>query len=164
MTEPTQMSIPGRRFLERLEAVSLVVYKDPVGLPTIGVGHLLTRDERSSGKIIIDGEPVRYSPSLTAEQVDKLLAQDLDPVENNVVDVVRIPLTQYRFDALCSFSFNTGQHAFNTSTLLKRLNLGDLSGAIDQFGRWVYAGGQRLDGLVRRRKLEARLFAEGLYE
>lgn len=164
MSEPTNMSPEGRRFLERLEGVSLVVYNDVAGLPTVGVGHLLTKDERSSGKLHIGGEYVRYAAGLSAAHVDGLLAQDLIPAERTIVDYVQIPVTQYRFDSLVSFCFNVGRGAFMGSTLIKRLNLGDLAGAGDQFGRWVYAGGQRIEGLVRRRKLEARLFAEGVYE
>jgi lysozyme len=70
-------------------------------------------------------------------------------------------LTQNQFDALVSFSFNVGVHAFSKSTLLKKLNREDYKGAKREFRRWVYAGGRRLQGLVNRRNQEAQLFLSG---
>jgi len=40
-----------------------------------------------------------------------------------------------------------------------KLNAGDYSGAAAEFSRWVFAGGQQLPGLVKRRTAEAALFA-----
>lgn len=61
-------------------------------------------------------------------------------------DRATVPLTQNQFDALVSFSFNVGVGAFSKSTLLKRLNQKDYAGAKQEFRRWVYAGGRRLQG------------------
>ena len=47
------MSESGRKKLAEWEGVRLTLYKDVAGYPTIGVGHLLTKDEISSGKIEI---------------------------------------------------------------------------------------------------------------
>jgi lysozyme len=41
---------------------------------------------------------------------------------------------------------------------LKLLNSGDHTGAADQFKRWDRAGGNEIDGLLRRRNAEADLF------
>jgi len=41
--------------------------------------------------------------------------------------------------------------------LLKKLNAGDYPGAAAEFGKWVYGGGKRLDGLVKRRAAEKTL-------
>lgn len=54
------------------------MYKDVAGLPTIGVGHLLTQDVLSSGKILIHDKIARYADGLTKKQVIQLLAQDVD--------------------------------------------------------------------------------------
>lgn len=71
---------------------------------------------------------------------------------------VKVPLSQGQFDALTSFTFNLGAGALASSTLLKKLNAGDCAGAQKEFGRWVHAGGEVLQGLVRRRAAEAKLF------
>jgi lysozyme len=47
-----------------------------------------------------------------------------------------VPLTQNQFDALVSLVFNIGGGAFRKSTLLKKLNAGDIQGAADQFLVW----------------------------
>lgn len=60
-----------------------------------------------------------------------------------------------------SFSFNLGTGALRTSNLLAKLNTGDILGAANEFDRWVYAGGQVLCGLVRRRAAEKALFLDG---
>jgi lysozyme len=69
-----------------------------------------------------------------------------------------VPLTQGQFDALSSFTFNLGARRLAESTLLTLLNKGDYHGAAAQFARWVRADGKILDGLVRRRAAEAKLF------
>lgn len=64
--------------------------------------------------------------------------------------------TQNQFDALVSFHYNTG--AIFRSTLLKLHKAGKFAQAADEFGRWVTAGGKRMNGLVRRRKAERDLY------
>ncbi|TAN86137.1 MAG: hypothetical protein EPN14_00495, partial [Gallionella sp.] len=58
------------------------VYNDVAGLPTIGVGHLLSKSELSSGKIILNGTAVKYRNALTSQQIDVLLTKDLTPAEH----------------------------------------------------------------------------------
>ncbi len=66
-----------------------------------------------------------------------------------------VPLTQNQFDALTSFTYNTGEGAFSRSTLLKQLNAGNYNAVPGEMGKWVYGGGRRLQGLVNRRAAEA---------
>jgi GH24 family phage-related lysozyme (muramidase) len=66
------------------------------------------------------------------------------------------PTTQPQFDALVSFHYNTG--AIARSTLLRRHLAGDYRAAEEEFARWNRAGGRVLNGLVRRRAAEARLY------
>jgi lysozyme len=56
--------------------------------------------------------------------------------------------------------YNIGGGAFNTSTLRRKLNAGDLAGAAAQFLVWTKQKGNPLPlgGLVRRRKEEMDLF------
>ena len=67
------------------------------GLPTIGVGHLLTRSELTSGKIVINGVPVKYADGLTEQQVTDLLAQDVKPAATVVNSNVKVPLNQNQY-------------------------------------------------------------------
>ncbi len=86
-----------------------------LGLPTIGVRHLLTRDELSSGKISILGQPTCYSDGVTLSQAMDLLDQDLQRFEQSINEYVTIDLRQHQFDALVSFAFNMGSMAFRTA-------------------------------------------------
>lgn len=133
-------------------------YKDSEGYLTIGVGHLLTKDELRSGKISIFGKQVRYSEGLTDIQVKDLLKQDLISRESAVSNLVRVPLSQNQFDVLVSFVFNIGRHSFQNSTLLKVLNLGKYEEVPGQLRRWVYSGGKKVNGLVNRRENEIQLW------
>lgn len=96
-------------------------YLDSVGVPTIGVGHT--------------GPEVHLGLHWTDEQVEEALTKDVERFENAVNNGVRVDLPQYSFDALVSFSFNVGVSAFETSTLLRRINASD-PGAADEFDRW----------------------------
>src|SRR4030095_1930259 len=143
-----QMSEHGLGLLEKWEGFELNVYKDSAGLPTIGVGHLLTKSELTSGKIVINGIPVKYSDGLTNQQVLDLLSQDVKPSEQAVNQGVKVPLNQNQFDALVSFAFNVGNGAFAASTLLKVLNQKQYADVPAQLLRWVRSGGQVVQGLL----------------
>jgi lysozyme len=153
-----QTSEHGLQLLQQWEGFRTNIYKDAARLPTIGVGHLLTKDELTSGKIIINGEPVKYVDGLTEQQVTDLLGQDLHPAEKAVNSGVKIQLDQNQFDALVSFTFNTGSRAFTESTLLKLLNQGKYDEVPNQLRRWVRSGGKVLPGLVNRRENEIKLW------
>ena len=153
-----QMSEQGLGLLEKWEGFELNVYKDSAGLPTIGVGHLLTKSELSSGKIMLNGVPVPYSGGLTNQQVLDLLGQDVKPAELAVNNGVKVTLNQNQFDALVSFTFNVGVGAFTASTLLKLINQQQYTAVPTQFLRWVRSGGQVVQGLVNRRQNEISLW------
>lgn len=140
------------------EGIELKAYRDVAGYLTIGVGHLLTKDELTSGKIWIRGIPLKYANGLTHQQVMDLLGQDLEKFEQAVTDSVVVPLTQNQFDALVAFSFNVGVNAFKNSTLVKLLNQGQYHEVPNQLRRWIYAGGQILRGMVQRREYEIMLW------
>jgi lysozyme len=59
---------------------------------------------------------------------------------------------------MVSFIYNVGSGNFQASTLRRKIKAGDLAGAANEFPRWVYGGGRRLPGLVRRREAERTLF------
>lgn len=70
---------------------------------------------------------------------------------------VTLNLNQY--GALVSWAFNMGCGATKTSTLIKRLNRGENVNKVlsAELPKWVYAGGKKLPGLVRRRNAEIAL-------
>ena len=150
----------GKQLFKEWEGLRTRVYLDSGGEPTIGIGHLLTRDERASGKIWINGQPVRYENGLTEKQCWDLLDQDLDIAESAVNDRVIVPLTQNQFDALVSFAFNVGAEAFRKSTLVRVLNQGQYDQVPTQLRRWVRDNGSVVPGLVNRREKEVTLWNE----
>lgn len=143
MTKATrQMTKTGTEKLLAREGSRSKLYYDAAGLPTIGVGHLLTRSEMTSGKIWIDGAAVLWRDGLSNEQIARLFDRDNDLAEAAVSDLVRVDLADHQFDALVSFVFNVGINAFRKSTLLRRLNAGDYKAVAEQLGRWIYAAGK----------------------
>lgn len=128
------------------------------GAPTIGIGHLLTRSERTSGKILIGGQALDYRNGLTEQQCWDLLDQDLDGVESTVNAAVTVPRNQNQFDALVSFTFNVGDGAFRGSTLLKLLNQGQYDQMPAQLKRWNKDNSHVVQGLTNRREKEITLW------
>lgn len=153
-----EMSERGRRLLTEWEGVSLLPYQDSGGKWTIGVGHLLTQRERSSGDILINGEVVSWKQGITRDQADALLQNDLKSAEDGVELAVVVPLTENQADALISFTFNVGVSAFANSTLCRYVNEEEFGLASHEFAKWCHAGGRVIQGLVNRREHERALF------
>ncbi len=126
------------------EGCRLAAYRCPAGIPTIGYGS--TRG-------------VAIGMTITEAEAEARLRYDLDAAAAAVRDAVTVPLTQGQFDALVSFAFNC--KGWRASTLIRKLNARDYSGAAAEFPRWVHAAGNKLPGLVERRRREATLFAPG---
>lgn len=152
------MSKHGMDLLKLWEGFERKQYKDSAGLPTIGVGHLLTKAELRSGCINIGGTLVAYAKGLTDDQVLTLLDRDNNVAEGVVTDHVKVPLSQSQFDALASFAFNCGDGAFIGSTLLKRLNKGEYFAVPEELKKWIHAGGKVDRGLIKRRDNEIKLW------
>jgi lysozyme len=151
----------GLEFLKKNESVKREMYRDQVGLPTIGVGHLLTKSELSSGKIQLGGEPIKWRNGLTDAQIDAILEADISHVEFVINAYVHVWLTQPQLDALVSFVFNIGAEAFAKSTLLELLNRGNFDAVPDQMRRWIHNHeGQVLPVLVERRNREIAMWEE----
>ncbi|MBT2116403.1 lysozyme [Dyella sp. LX-66] len=134
----------GVALIKQFEGLRTCAYLDAAGIWTIGYGHT--------------GEEVRSGLRIDATQADVLLREDLGSAEEAVRAWVTQALAQASFDALVSFVFNVGATAFAGSTLLRKLNDGDMEGAAAEFERWRYAGGRVLPGLLRRRIAERTLF------
>lgn len=153
-----QIGDRGKALFREWEGVVPHVYLDSGGAPTIGIGHLLTPAERSSGTLWLRGQALRLQDGMTAGDCEALLEQDLEPVQRCVNSAVTVPLTQNQFDALVSFAFNVGNDAFLNSTLLKRLNAGRLDEVPAELARWNRDNDRVVPGLVNRRNKEIALW------
>lgn len=138
------ISKAGIDLIKQYEGLKLKAYICPAGILTIGYGST--------------GPHVKKDMVITQAEADRLLLKDLERFEKNVMNVVKVSMTQGMFDALCSFSFNVGNAALTGSTLLKKLNAGDKQGAADAFKNWTFGGGKQLPGLIKRREAERSLF------
>ncbi len=120
-------------------------YLDPVNVLTIGWGHTNHHEPKFNGSTV-----------WSQEQCDAALAGDMATFEQHVSRLARVPLAQHEFDALVSWSFNTGGPA--TASLWRLLNDGNKAAIPANLAQWNKAGGRVLNGLTRRRKAEAELF------
>ncbi len=137
----------GIKLIKRFEGFESQIYLDAAGLLTIGYGHLLR-----------SGEAEMFKNGISPEAGEALLIKDVLSAECAVLRLVRVPLTDGQFDALASFTFNLGSGALQRSTLRRKVNREEHEEVPEQFIRWVWAGGRRLRGLVRRRTEEAALY------
>ncbi|MDX3740344.1 lysozyme [Pseudomonas sp.] len=135
----------GLSLIKSFEGLRLQAYQDAVGVWTIGYGT--TRGVNAGMKI-------------SKEQAERMLLNDVQRFEPEVERLVNVSLSQNQWDALISFTYNLGSANLESSTLLRKLNAGNYTGAADQFPRWNKAGGRVLPGLVRRRAAEQALFME----
>lgn len=114
----------------------------PGDVPTIGYGS--TTD-------------VQMGDTITPPKALERLMRDVGVAESAIGRCVNVPLYQYEYDAFASFAYNIGSEAFCSSTLVRKLNAGDYTGACSELKRWVYVDGRRVKGLVNRREAEYRL-------
>jgi len=153
-----QMSDHGRGLLTQWEGFENKAYDDGVGVLTIGVGHALTSDEKSSGMLNINGSQVPYAGGISNDQVQALLACDLHKYEAALNDAIAVDLSQNQFDALVSFCFNIGINGFQSSSALKDVNNSTLDAVPDDLRKWEKAGGVFNQGLANRRENEIKLW------
>ncbi|MBV5290603.1 lysozyme [Pelodictyon phaeoclathratiforme] len=139
-----QTSENGFALIRKYEGLRLATYVCPGGKLTIGYGHT--------------GPDVTTGKKIDEEEANALLVKDVQRFERAVNGLVTAPMTQGMFDALISFSFNLGVGSLKSSTLLKKLNAGNLTGAADEFLKWNKAGGKVLAGLSARRESERERF------
>jgi lysozyme len=83
---------------------------------------------------------------------------DVQAFEGALKACVTVPLSQVEYDEYLGFSYNVGSSAFCNSTMVRRLNAKDYTGACNEFSRWTMFQGRdcriaanRCGGLVKRR-------------
>lgn len=129
-----------RAVVEFFESCELEAYVDGGGVYTIGFGHT---------------EGVYPGMTITKEAAIAFLKSDMEEHCNYVRDLVTTPIPQTTFDALSSWTFNLGGNALRTSTLLRKLNAGDLDAVPYEMLRWAHDNGEWVRGLAKRRHAEA---------
>lgn len=137
----------GLDLIKRFEGFSPTIYICPAGYPTIGYGHLVREHELD-----------RYEQGITEQEAEVLLRRDVKVAERAVLRLIDVPLTDGQYDALVSFTFNLGAGALQRSTLRRKVNREEHADVPAQLMRWVWAGGRRLQGLIRRREAEVLLY------
>jgi lysozyme len=149
-----KVSDAGIEFITHHEGVVLTPYLDSAGLPTVGVGHLLTA-----------GDP--FDRPITHDEANQLLRSDLAKAETALNNCVNVTLNQNQVNACLSLIFNIGGSAFRNSTLLRMINQGRFKDAAEQFLVWnkITVKGQKVPskGLTTRRQAERALFLTAAY-
>jgi len=146
----TRIDQAGIDLITQFEGFRANPYLCPAGVPTIGYG---TTRYYNGIKVSLSDLPI------TKEKAIEYLMNDVRQFELAVDAMATDLLTQNQLNALVSFAYNLGANALKGSTLLKKVNLNPNDKAIEfEFLKWVYADGQKLEGLVKRRKAEAELY------
>jgi lysozyme len=140
-TSPT-----GIKLITHYEGLRLEAYQDQVGVWTIGFG---TTSGVYEGMVI------------SLDQATAFLQSDLKKFESDVKNMVKVSLTQNQFDALVSWTYNLGAGSLKSSSMLRALNEGKYTSVPSEMELWNRAGGQIVEGLVKRRHSEATLFSTG---
>ena len=140
--------------VKKFEGFSEHPYTCPAGKLTIGYGSTMWGENGKKRRI---WESLRVSEGEATTQ----MVGDLEELAAKITKDVVVPLSGAQVGALAAFSYNVGYAALKTSTLLRKLNVGDYKGAADQLDRWVHAGGTKLRGLATRRAAEKELFLLG---
>ena len=133
------------RRVKRGTEITAIPYVCPAGFWTIGYGHLCDAAH----------------PPITEGEAEVYLARDLQTALAATLRYCPVLATEpeRRLAAIMDFTFNLGGGRLQTSTLRRRINQRDWSGAAAELRRWVYGGGKVLPGLVTRREAEVMLVA-----
>lgn len=150
-----------KKMIRHHEGVRVRPYRCPALLWTVGVGHVI---DQNHIRVPLEGRkslpiPEGWDRTLTMEEVDAILAKDLENFERGVLRLApAVAGRQGAFDACVSFSFNVGLGNFQRSTIRMKIGRGEWEEAADSFLMWNKAGGKVLPGLDKRRKDERALF------
>lgn len=124
-------------FIAKWEGLSLVAYKDIVGIPTVCYGE--TRG-------------VELGDRYTKGQCDEMLKKSVEEYYIKLQPYMTnkdIPIGVQA--SLLELAYNVGVSAAGNSTMMKLANQGKYKEACRELDKWVKAGGGRVQGLVNRR-------------
>jgi lysozyme len=124
------------------ESLSQPVYLDPVGLPTVCIGHM--------------DKSLKLGQKFSVDECMKMFAEDWKKHQDQLNKVVNVPYkSEWQKEALTDFTFNLGIGNVKSSTLIRKLNAKDHTGACKELAKWVKGRVKgkliTLRGLVTRR-------------
>lgn len=140
-----------KNYIKSKEGLSLKVYLDSGGIPTVGYG------ENVNG---VSGYFV--GQTITQQQADDLFDASISKFENLLNNILTGQISQNVFDACMSFIFNTGKTVTDLYTYINNSDLQNASLFLwnpdTQTGHYTSdVRGNQLAGLVSRRQYEAQL-------
>lgn len=127
-------------FVAGREGYRPTVYSDPIGRSAVCWGH--------------DDPKLKLGTTYTREQCEAMLSEDLSK-HAEALECVHVPLSNGQKAALVSFAYNVGGSKLCSSTMVQKANAG--AQPVEwcaELKKWVFAGGQKLPGLVNRRQAE----------
>lgn len=136
-----------KQMIMKFEGFCPNAVKCPAGVWTYGFGH-------TAG--------VKQGMSITRPEAEALLEKEIEEFEVLIRPLLAgVALNQNQYDAIVSFAYNVGVGALKSSTLLRKVKANPVDPLIrNEFLKWVYAAGKKLQGLVNRRTAEANLYFE----
>ncbi|GAA0546729.1 lysozyme [Rhizomicrobium palustre] len=139
--------------IKQFEGFRTAPYKDSAGIPTIGYGTILY----PNGKSVTMADA-----AITESQATGFLAAQMALKSKIIAPMLQKTATLHQAAAMLSLAYNIGTAGFQTSSVLKKFNLGDIPGAADAFLLWDKAtvDGQHvvIAGLHNRRVAERTIF------
>ena len=145
------VSDKGLGFLIDREGLKLKPYNDSKGFSTVGVGHLIEK------RAVTEQDKKDWAWFDTKQEAMDLLQTDLSGTyEKAVKSLVDVPLMQFQYDAIVSFTFNVGVGGLKKSNFLKELNGGNYNGQL-------MLNYRRPSDIIPRRKKEVNLFNNATY-
>lgn len=124
------------------EGLSLTAYPDVVGVPTICYGET---------------KGVHLGDTKTKPQCDEMLSARLAEFNAGVNSCLSVDIPDSRRVAFVSLAYNIGTASFCKSTVVRRINAGDVAGSCDAILMWNKARGIVWPGLTKRRQKEREL-------
>ena len=135
------------------------IHDDGAQYPTIGYGHKIRSNELE-----------KFKNGISENEAENLLRNDLNNVENDLNQIIQVPLSQNKVDALASFIFNVGagSNVRNSNTINminKNLEFNPISGKTleSEFKEWNTSNGVFKNALKDRREKEWEIYSNGNY-
>jgi GH24 family phage-related lysozyme (muramidase) len=141
-----RLKLDAFKFMSAWEPLYLMPKIYPDGIAAIGLNHFVQGEDRETGKITIDGVSVDWRKGISKQQAIELLSQDLRKIDGDIDRLVKVNLNQNQRLALLSFIYNLGLGAFESSTLLKRINERHFDEVPSAFMIWGQEAGLGLGG------------------
>ncbi|HXC53693.1 MAG TPA: lysozyme [Rhizomicrobium sp.] len=139
--------------IKQFEGFRAAPYKDSAGIPTIGYGTILYPG----------GAKVTMADATITEAIATgFLSGQMSQKSAAIAPLLQKPASLHQAAAMLSLTYNIGTGAFQSSTVLRQFNAGNLAAAADAFLMWDKAtvDGKHVvvEGLHNRRVQERTIF------